>query len=200
MIVDLGTGESWRHLDNTPEVRPERQFVTTIWGEVVHFGSSARRITFILAGINGIALSSDGETLYWTALGSRYLYGIPTARLRDNSPYSEIQAQASVRSLGQKGTSDGLDTDSNGFVYAGNFEQNAVDSFNPATGLASVFVRDPRLAWPDALFAAADGYLYITSVQLWRLPGFGLATDRRVRPFALFRAKLPGNGTNVRLL
>lgn len=167
---------------------------------MVYFISSTGRITFISAGSDGIALSSDGETLYWTALGSRYLHSIPTARLRDNSPHSEIQAQASIRSLGQKGTSDGLETDSNGFVYAGHFEQNAIDIIDPVTGLTSIFVRDPRIGWPDTLAIASDGYLYFTDNQLWRLPGFAPGTDRRVRPFALFRVKLPKNGTKVLLL
>ena len=44
---------------------------------------------------------------------------------------------------------------------------------------------------------ASDGFLYFTENQLWRTPSFYPGTDRRVRPFALFRVKLPGNGTKV---
>jgi sugar lactone lactonase YvrE len=33
IIVDLGTGESWRHLDSIPEVRAERGFVPYVWGQ-----------------------------------------------------------------------------------------------------------------------------------------------------------------------
>lgn len=32
IIVDLGTGKSWRHLDNIAEVSAERGFVPYVWG------------------------------------------------------------------------------------------------------------------------------------------------------------------------
>ncbi|KAK5707109.1 hypothetical protein LTR17_020981 [Elasticomyces elasticus] len=44
-----------------------------------------------------------------------------------------------------------------------------------------------------------DGYLYFTVNQLSVGTGFYPGTDRRVRPFAVMRAKLPGNGTKVLL-
>jgi hypothetical protein len=44
---------------------------------------------------------------------------------------------------------------------------------------------------------ASDGYLYFTDNQLAFSSAFYPGTDRRQRPFALFRAKLPGNGTRV---
>ncbi|MCJ1234161.1 hypothetical protein MMC14_002119 [Varicellaria rhodocarpa] len=188
ITVDLGTGASWRHLDNTPQ------------GEAVYSipgpGLPASYLSF---GADGIALSADGENLYWTSVGSRYLHAIPTACLRDDdsSPFSEIMAQNSVVSVGQKGSSDGLETDSNGLIYVGSFEDNAIKTFNPATGLTSVFVRDPRIGWTDTMSVARDGFLYFTENQLWRTPSFYPGTDRRVRPFALFRVKVPGGGTKV---
>ncbi|KAL8898118.1 MAG: hypothetical protein Q9192_002236 [Flavoplaca navasiana] len=202
VMVDLGTGESWRHLDNTTEVRPERGFVPFIWGEAVYSlpPGPNQPITFAANfGADGIALSADGETLFWTAVGSRTLYSIPTERLRERSLFSEIHAQASVVSRGEKGVSDGLETDSNGLIYLGNFEDNAVNVFNPANGTVSVFARDPRIAWTDAFAIATDGYIYFTENQLWRTKAYYPGTDRRVKPYVLFRAKLPGNGTKVNL-
>lgn len=40
-----------------------------------------------------------------------------------------------------------------------------------------------------------DGYLYFTNNQLAFGPLVWPGTDNRQRPFALFRVKLPGNGT-----
>jgi hypothetical protein len=40
-----------------------------------------------------------------------------------------------------------------------------------------------------------DGYLYFTNNQLVFSPLVWPGTDRRQRPFSLFRVKLPGNGT-----
>lgn len=46
---------------------------------------------------------------------------------------------------------------------------------------------------------ASDGYVYFTDNQLAFGKSFYPGTDRRVRPFALYRVKLPGNGTRVDL-
>ena len=200
IIVDLGTGQSWRHLDGIPQVRPELGFVPFIWGEPVYsLPGQGMPITTISFGADGIALSADGETLYWSVVGGRYLYSVPTVRLRDRGVTSEIMAQASVVNHGQKGVSDGLETDSNGLIYAGNLEDNSVEVFNPANGTISVFSRDPRYGWVDTLAVAADGYIYFTVNQLFRSPSYYPGTDRRVKPFVLFRAKMLGNATKVNL-
>ena len=106
-------------------------------------------ITYLPIGSDGIALSADGEHLFFGAVGSRYLYSVPTERLRDKSEVSEVLAQAAVVSRGQKGVSDGYETDSNNLIYFGNMEQNAVSYYNPANGTTGIFVRDPRVNWVD---------------------------------------------------
>ena len=60
-----------------------------------------------------------------------------------------------------------------------------------------VFARDPRIGWTDTLSVGFDGYMYFTEHQLWRVPMFYPGVDRRVKPYVLYRAKLPGNGTKV---
>lgn len=200
IIVDLGTGQSWRHLDGIPQVRPELGFVPFIWGEAVYsLPGQGMPITTSSFGADGIALSADGESLYWSVVGGRYLYSVPTIRLRDRGVTSEIMAQASVVNHGQKGVSDGLETDSNGLIYAGNLEDNSVEIFNPANGTISVLSRDSRYGWIDTLAVATDGYIYFTVNQLFRSPAFYPGTDRRVKPYVLFRAKMPGNATKVNL-
>jgi sugar lactone lactonase YvrE len=100
-------------------------------------------------GSDGIALSADGEDLYFGPVGGRGLFSISTARLRDRSQSSELLAQASVQNRGQRGVSDGFETDSNGFIYAGNMEQNQIGFYNPKNGTMSLFTRDPRISWVD---------------------------------------------------
>lgn len=199
IMVDLGSGESWRHLDNTYYVRAETGFLATIWGEVIYSlpGGPHNPVAQSSFGADGIALSADGETLYWAPVGSRTLYSIPTIRLRDRSQFSELLATQSVVSHGQKGMSDGLETDSNGLIYTGNFEDNAINTFNPKTGMVSLFTRDPRIAWTDTFAVATDGYVYFTENQLWRTGMFYPGTDRRTGPSVLYRAKCPAGGTKV---
>lgn len=199
VTVDIGAGEAWRHLDGHPSVRPSSGFVPIIWGEPVYInGSADNPITSINFGSDGITLSADGSTLYYSTTGGRELYSIPTARLRDRGPYSELLAQGSVQFLGQKGFSDGLESDSNDNIYCGSLETNSITIFSPKTGTTSTFVRDARFSWIDTMAAASDGYLYIVENQLWLRPVHWGGIDRRSKPLAsLMRVKLPNEGKKI---
>ncbi|KAL9127795.1 MAG: hypothetical protein Q9217_003401 [Psora testacea] len=201
VIVDLGSGESWRHLDNIPQVSADPGFLSFIWGEAAYSlpNGSNGRISQATSGSDGIALSSDGATLYWSVVSGRTLYSIPTTRLLDRGQTSELMATQAVVSHGQKGVSDGIEADSNGLIYVGNIEDNAINIFYPNNGTVSVFVRDPRIGWPDSLAVGADGYLYFTVNQLWRTPMYYPGTDRRTKPWVLFRVRCPGGGKKVAL-
>lgn len=197
ITVDLGTEESWRHLDGHPSVTAEPQFSARVWG--VPFYSAGSPHSYSTTGSDGIQLSADGEELYWKALAGRDLFSIPTARLRARDASSELLAQGAVQNHGQTGFSDGLEGDTNGFIYHGDIENHAVSFFNPANGTDTVLVRDPRLEWTDTLSSGWDGYLYWTSNQLCWGSGFWPGEDRRIRPFSLWRAPLPGNATRALL-
>jgi sugar lactone lactonase YvrE len=150
VIVDLGTGESWRHLTLDRSVRSEPQFLPFVWGTPVYsIPRTGAPYTYLSMGSDAIALSADGGDLYYAPIGSRYLYSVPTALLRDRGFSSEVKATQGVVSHGQKGVSDGVETDSNGLVYMGNMEQNGIVAFNPTNGTVQMFVRDPRINWVD---------------------------------------------------
>ena len=108
-------------------------------------------------------------------------------------------AQASILNHGQKGISDGLETDSNGLIYAGNLGDNSIEIFDPANGTISILSRDPRFVWIDTFAVATGGYIYFTVNQLWRSPSYYPGVDRWVKSFALFQAKLPDNATKANL-
>ena len=74
-------------------------------------------------------------------------------------------------------------------------EQNGISFFNPANGSDTLFVRDPRINWVDTMSTTTDGYLYFTVNQLTFGPATYPGTDRRKRPFALFRVPLVNNAT-----
>jgi sugar lactone lactonase YvrE len=195
VVVDLGSGAASRKLVGDPSISSRPGFVPFIWGEAVYSNSSG--ISHFSVGVDGIALSADGSTLYYCPAGGRSLYGIETKYLLDSSLNADVLSTSQIQFLGDKGLSDGLETDSNNYIYGGNMEDNSIIRFNPKTGLVQPFVRDPRLSWTDTLSVAADGYLYFTENQLWRAPIYWGGVDRRVKPYAMFRVKLPNNGTKV---
>jgi len=42
-----------------------------------------------------------------------------------------------------------METDSNGFIYRGNMEQEAIVQYNPQNSTVTTFIRDPRINWVD---------------------------------------------------
>jgi len=198
VIVDLGTKEAWRHLIDAPSVSATTGFVPTIWGETVY--SNATNGNFIgnvNFGADGIAISPDGETLYFSPTGGRAFYSVPTVNLRDRSPTSEIRANPAVNHINNRGLSDGMESDSNGYVYAGIIENNAIGIYFPQNGTQEIFARDPRFSWTDTFSVGADGFLYFTENQLWRLPAYWDGVERRVKPWVLFRVPLPDGGIKI---
>jgi sugar lactone lactonase YvrE len=149
IIVDLGTSESWRHLNHADSTKSDNKMVPFVWGEPVYGSQGPLPFSYFAASTNGTTLSPDGETLYFGPFISRHLYSVPTSNLRDRTPTSEIRAQAAISDLGQKGWSDGFESDTNGLVYLGNAEQNAVVAFNPKNGTVTTLVRDPRINTVD---------------------------------------------------
>ncbi|RAK98851.1 uncharacterized protein BO80DRAFT_147610 [Aspergillus ibericus CBS 121593] len=182
IVVDLGTGKSWRQLDGLALTKAESDFRAFIWGDTVD----------VSTGTDGISLSADGETLYFGVVSGRDIYSIPTAILRDSSSAGRALAKNSVSKLTQKGVSDGYEVDSDGRIYMGSFESNAINVFYPGNVSVETFVRDPRMGWTDTMSVVTlkenatgveKGYLYFTENQLWR--------QDQERPFALFRVELP---------
>ncbi|GKZ76954.1 hypothetical protein AnigIFM56816_009063 [Aspergillus niger] len=187
IVVDLGTGKAWRQLDGLAITKAESDFRAFIWGDVVD----------VSTGTDGIALSADGETLYFGVVSGRDIYSIPTAVLRDDSAAGRAKAVKSVSKIVQKGVSDGYETDSEGRIYVGSFESNAINVVYPGNASVETFVRDPRMGWTDTMSVVSlggngtegRGYLYFTENQLWR--------QEKERPFALFRVGLPGGAGKV---
>lgn len=161
IIVDLGINEAWRHLDNSPTVRPTQQHFKEVWGEPVYYKPGpGLPYTYDPTGADGIAFLDGGDTVVWSPTGSRYLYSISSKYLLDQSPNSEIIAQTNIRYLGEKGTSDGLMQDTNQYIYAGNFEQNAINIYNNRNNSVSTYVRDPRIGWTGEFLPMRPGDEY----------------------------------------
>jgi sugar lactone lactonase YvrE len=177
IVLNLSTGHAVRRLSKHPAARATPDFRATVEGVPLKTAGNT----------DGIALSPDGSTLYFNAFSSHALHAIPTKDLRDDQIPDE---QLSPTKLTTKpSANDGLTTDPDGNIYSTDYEDHAIRLTTPA-GDTRVLVQDPRLLWPDALWAH-DGYLYITTNQLNRLPSLNNGKDRREQPYALFRYPLP---------
>ncbi|PXW25365.1 SMP-30/gluconolactonase/LRE family protein [Paraburkholderia caballeronis] len=188
IVIDLDTGSAMRRLTGDPSTSADTSFVPVVEGDALMQRDAKGNTKPFVVASDGIALSPDGKTLYYCPLSSRHLYAVPTALLRDAS-VSEPQLAAAVKDLGEKGASDGLESDANGAVYAGDYEHDSIRRLAPHGGWTTI-VHDPRVLWPDTLSVGPDGYLYFTANQLHRQPGFHGGKDLRRKPYALFRVRI----------
>ncbi|CAB3749197.1 L-dopachrome tautomerase-related protein [Paraburkholderia humisilvae] len=188
IVVDLASGDAWRTLEAHPATQGDPSFIPVVEGiEMMEDGPDGRPQPVRLAA-DGLALSPDGDILYFSPLSSRHLYSVSTKFLRDRNA-EDGEVEASVRDLGEKGASDGITSDANGAVYAGDYERNSIRKMLP-DGTWVTIAHDPRILWPDALSIGTDGYLYFTANQLNRQAQFNHGRDLRKKPYTLFRIKI----------
>ena len=187
IVVDLASGKSVRRLENHPSTRPEPGFVAKVEGQPLIQKKGPMANKPFVAGADGLALSADGQHLYYAPLSGHHLYRVSAAALADPRK-QDAEVAATVEDLGDRGfASDGLLGDAAGQIYLTDYENGALVRRSP-DGKLETLVKDPRLQWPDTLALAQDGTLWVTVTQIHRgerLQG----TDKRERPFTLWPLK-----------
>jgi len=192
VVVDLASGDSWRHLDHHPSVLPAPGLVQQSEGAPLMMKKPTGEVMSPDLRSDGIALSPDGKTLYYTAVASRDVYAIDTDLLADRDPAHEGKVIDGVRKVASKPSgNDGILCDARGRIYTTDFEDGAIRRVDPASGNVELVVQDGRLLWPDTLALHGDE-LFITSNQLARQPNFHGGEDQRQPPYALLRLRVDG--------
>lgn len=187
IVVDLASGDAWRRLSGHVSVQPDPDFVPQLEGQALMLRLPGKTPSRFAVGADGIALSKDGATLYYSPLSSRHLFSVPTKLLRDRS-LADGEVATAVQDLGEKGASDGIEADSLGRIYATDYEQGSIRR-RDAAGHWTTLARDPRIQWPDTL-ALHGGWLYFTANQLHRQALFHDGKDERVKPYMLYGLQL----------
>jgi sugar lactone lactonase YvrE len=144
VVVDVKSGSARRVLDGHPSTQPEKD------APVKADAAPSRRpdgrgVEF---AADGIAISEDGQYLYWPAIKGVTLYRIPTRVLID-AGLGDDEVAAAVEPYGKNGVADGLlivRGTERMFVTAP--EENAVkvrDLAEGASGVPRTVVQDKRL-------------------------------------------------------
>ena len=191
IVVNLETGRSWRRLSGTRFTRSDPSFVPVVEAEVLMIRKPGQAAERFNVGSDGIAVSADGETVYFRSLTSRHLYSVPTEALT-NRTIREVNLQKMVVDHGQvAGASDGLEADSSGGIYLTDYEHNAIHRFTDSVSTLKTLMYSPAAIWPDSLSLSDDGYLYFTANQLNRQSQFHKGVDKRIQPYMIFRIQTP---------
>jgi sugar lactone lactonase YvrE len=179
IVVDLASGRCRRALSDHPTIQISDGFLAVVEG---------RPLSGLAMAADGIAISANGERLYYCPLAGRRLYSAAVDALADFDATDE-QVAATIVDHGEKGASDGLESGADGSVFATNYEHGAILR-RGSDGEWATVVHAPDLLFIDTLSVAADGNLYFTVNQLHRQAEDQGGEDRRERPFAVMRTRI----------
>jgi sugar lactone lactonase YvrE len=181
IVVDLNTGSSFRTLDGDPSTQVDKTVKVTIEGKPL-VRPDGRQPVF---AADGIAISNDGDTLYYQALTGKTLYSIETSKLR--LEVDELARRAAVRSVAPTHVADGLWMSRQGTLYLTSPGDFSITRLAGST--VEKVLSDRRLRWPDTFSEGPDGTLYVTASHIqdtvWFTPGAPASVRTELFSFSL---------------
>ncbi|KAB0675992.1 SMP-30/gluconolactonase/LRE family protein [Aureimonas leprariae] len=166
VVVDLESGKASRVLDGHPSTQVEKGLKVTADGKPV-VRPDGRGVEF---SADGIALSKDGQYLYWQAIKGTKLYRVPTKDLVETGLGKGMDVADKVEPFGENGVADGLLIGKeSGDMYVSSPEDDSVklrDLDAGPSGKLEVLVKDERLNWPDTFAEGPDGTVYVTTSHI----------------------------------
>lgn len=193
IVVDLETMTTRSILSGHPYTQPQNWMIQTHAGDhSIGWGL----ITFAV-GVDGIALSPDGETLYFAPMSHDTLYRVPMRAVRDEGLSDEQLAQQ-VHAIAQKPLSDGIETTDDGEVLITDIEHGAIVGIRPH-GERRTLVRlgGERISWTDGITIAPGGWVLFTDSEIPSYldpllrPPSRKRLDQRAPHTAVYRFRLP---------
>jgi len=178
VVVDLASGKAHRALDGDPSVMPDKTVKIVIDGKPV-LGPGGETPAF---HSDAIALSPDGDYLYYQAIAAKTLYRVRTDALRDANGRPAPEKYASTFPV------DGIWMDRKQNIYLSNLQQDGVSRLTPGRKLETM-VTDRRLQWPDTFSEGPDGAIYVTASHINESPTFNHGKSTRTMPYAVFKFK-----------
>lgn len=182
VVVDLASGKMREVLKKHPSTQSDPAFKFIIDGhELMKDGKPAK------FNSDGIALTPEGDYLYYKPLSDDKLYRIKTEYLRDWK-LTDTALASHVEDLGHFTTTDGMIFDKAGNLYLGDLQHSKIIRVDKNLKMTTV-VEDQRLVWPDS-YSIAEGYLYITCSQIQKQPDYNNGENKRTSPYTVYRVKL----------
>jgi hypothetical protein len=139
VVYDFNENRARRFDDKS--LHPDPSMKVSINGRVFNFPLPS----------DGIALSHDGETVYYCEISRQILWSVP-ARALSNWTMTSANISPLVQNHGTKGFSDGMTSDDQGNLYFGNQATSSVMVWKMGTPIASAKVLVSNIStmqWPD---------------------------------------------------
>ncbi len=182
IVVDLASGKMRCLLSNHYSVKSDPSYKYIIDGrELMKEGKPTK------FNSDGIALTPDGEWVYYKPLTDDKLYRIKTEYLRDWN-LADSAMGSKVEDLGKFCSTDGMIFDKKGNLYFGDPQHYRLLKIDKDLKMTTL-LEDQRLIWPDS-YAIADGYLYFTTSQIQKQPDYNNGVNKRTTPYMVYRIKI----------
>lgn len=167
LVYDIKANKAKRVL-SAPEFVNNEDFTFQIHGREVLKAKDGKPNP-MKTGADGIALSGDKKTLYWTNLTGNRLLSLPTALIRDFSKSEDDVKKAVKVEATLPSNTDGMTADRAGNLYMTALTLNGLMKRDAKTGQVSTFVSHNDISWPDTLSWGPKGSLYLVSnhLHLW---------------------------------
>ena len=183
IVVNLATGKAKQVLQDHYSTKSDPAFKFIIDGHELMKNGQPVKINS-----DGIALSPDGDWLYYKPLTDDKLYRIRTEHLRNDALSSETLG-SNVEDLGHFYPTDGMIFDHNGNLYLGDMRTNSIKKITPDLKVLNI-ITDDRLIWPDSYSISEDGFLYISCSQIHRQPEYNNGVNKRTTPYGIYKLKV----------
>jgi sugar lactone lactonase YvrE len=183
IVLDLNTGKARQLLMRDPSVHPDPAFRFVVDGQLLKKKGKPVKINS-----DGIALSPDGEWLYYKPLSDKRLYRISTDALL-NTTLNAKQLSAQIKYLGEIAVTDGMICDKKGNLYLGDIQNYRMVQVTPDLR-ATTWFRSSDLIWPDS-YSISGKYLYLTTSQIQKQPDYNRGVNKRTSPYMVYKVRLP---------
>lgn len=183
-VINLNTGKIRQVLQGSPSVISDPSYNFIVDGKELKQNGAPLKFNS-----DGIALTPDGNYIYYKPTTDDKLYRIKTKFLRDEN-LTAAKLASKVEDLGHFSSSDGMIFDKDGNLYLSDAENYRIVKITPDLKM-HVFIASPLLIWPDS-FSIADGYLYVSCSQLQKQPMYNThsPTWPPSTPFTIYKVKL----------
>lgn len=176
IVVDLVSGKAHRSLDGDKSVMPDKSARIVIGGKAV-VGPTGEVPPF---HSDAIALSPDGNYLFYQPIAATTLYRVDTKSLRDANAKPKPEAYAKTFPL------DGIWMDASQNIYLSNLQANGVSRLTPDRKIQTL-VTDHRLQWPDTFSQGPDNAVYISASHIHESPTYNKGKSTRTMPYSVFK-------------
>ncbi len=161
IVFDVDTQTSRVVLKGHSSVSPQNWAMRTTDGKPYRLAFGL--LTFAV-GVDGIALSHDGNWLYYATMSHGSVYRIPTDALTDAGlPSAALEAQ--IEFVGNKPLSDGIELLADNTIILTDVENGGLAELSP-DGTLRTLTKDKAVDWADSVTVAQDGAIWFTDSRL----------------------------------